>query len=356
MARPPWLRWRRVVAVAAVVVVVTTVLAAGPSARRVPLPDGGRRAPDRRRRAHGHRDDPAGVVGECPFPISGTVAEVNVNVGDSVSVGQPLASLDPASLLADLDTQRQSLTEAQLTLDNALSGASLRRAAWVAAAWVPPARRVGRTRRCVRSGPGRRRRLGWWRSTPRRRIPRSPTRSRRSSWPSTPSTSPSRTRQNALSSATNVCAPIGNNPSTPPTPQQVLGLPAVPLGGAGRPACRAGEAERPRRRGRTSSTRCCNSAPTRLLPRPRLPPATSAPPATTAPPVAAGERGSRSQPAGAGVHRSVREWRPVPYRLRRRRRRAGGAAAARHRRRPTWRQTSSRSTRPRRTSPWRSRR
>src|SRR5262249_56145702 len=56
------------------------------------------------------------------FPIGGTVAAVNVKVGDPVTVGQSLASLDPASLLSDLAGKQQALAQAQLTLDNALSG------------------------------------------------------------------------------------------------------------------------------------------------------------------------------------------------------------------------------------------
>src|SRR5262249_39782986 len=58
------------------------------------------------------------------FPIGGTVAAVNVKVGDPVTVGQSLASLDPASLLSDLAGKQQALAQAQLTLDNALSGQS----------------------------------------------------------------------------------------------------------------------------------------------------------------------------------------------------------------------------------------
>src|SRR5512132_1293742 len=56
------------------------------------------------------------------FPISGSVAAVNVKVGDTVTVGQSLASLDPTSLLEDLHSKQEQLAQAQLNLENALSG------------------------------------------------------------------------------------------------------------------------------------------------------------------------------------------------------------------------------------------
>ncbi len=56
------------------------------------------------------------------FPTSGTVASVDVAVGDQVTVGQTLASLDPADLDAALVEARAALAEAELSLEQALAG------------------------------------------------------------------------------------------------------------------------------------------------------------------------------------------------------------------------------------------
>jgi multidrug efflux pump subunit AcrA (membrane-fusion protein) len=59
------------------------------------------------------------------FPVSGTVAAVNVAVGDTVAAGQALASLDVSSLTATLHQQQAALDQAELTLQKALNGQSV---------------------------------------------------------------------------------------------------------------------------------------------------------------------------------------------------------------------------------------
>ena len=59
------------------------------------------------------------------FPAAGTVASVNVKVGDSVTVGQALASLDPQALTQTLHEKQATLAQAQLTLQKALNGESV---------------------------------------------------------------------------------------------------------------------------------------------------------------------------------------------------------------------------------------
>ena len=122
----PWWRSRRRVAVAGVVVVVASAALASRAF--------GSSGPAYQSAVVGRRSISAALTGTATiepvsqaavaFPISGTVAAVNVNVGDTVGVGQPLASLDPASLLDDLHSKQQALAQAQLALDNALSGQS----------------------------------------------------------------------------------------------------------------------------------------------------------------------------------------------------------------------------------------
>ncbi len=56
------------------------------------------------------------------FPVSGTVASVAVKVGDTVTVGTTLASLDPQTLTETLHEKQASLAQAQLNLQKALSG------------------------------------------------------------------------------------------------------------------------------------------------------------------------------------------------------------------------------------------
>lgn len=59
------------------------------------------------------------------FPASGTVATVNVKVGDSVTIGQALASLDPESLTESLHQKQAALAQAEVTLEQALNGESV---------------------------------------------------------------------------------------------------------------------------------------------------------------------------------------------------------------------------------------
>ncbi len=59
------------------------------------------------------------------FPAAGTVAAVDVKLGDSVTVGQPLASLDPQALQQSLHEKQATLAQAQLTLEKALAGESV---------------------------------------------------------------------------------------------------------------------------------------------------------------------------------------------------------------------------------------
>lgn len=59
------------------------------------------------------------------FPAAGTVASVDVKLGDSVTVGQALASLDPEQLTQALHEKQATLAQAQLTLQKALNGESV---------------------------------------------------------------------------------------------------------------------------------------------------------------------------------------------------------------------------------------
>lgn len=56
------------------------------------------------------------------FPVSGTVATVDVKLGDQVGTGITLATLDTASLQSAVLTKQATLARAQLTLDQALNG------------------------------------------------------------------------------------------------------------------------------------------------------------------------------------------------------------------------------------------
>jgi multidrug efflux pump subunit AcrA (membrane-fusion protein) len=56
------------------------------------------------------------------FPVSGTVTTVNIAVGDAVSIGQPLATLDTAALEATVIARQAALDQAKLVLDKALKG------------------------------------------------------------------------------------------------------------------------------------------------------------------------------------------------------------------------------------------
>jgi multidrug efflux pump subunit AcrA (membrane-fusion protein) len=58
------------------------------------------------------------------FPVGGTVATVDVAVGQSVGTGQQLATLDPQSLTAALNQKQAALASAELTLSKALAGSA----------------------------------------------------------------------------------------------------------------------------------------------------------------------------------------------------------------------------------------
>jgi multidrug efflux pump subunit AcrA (membrane-fusion protein) len=58
------------------------------------------------------------------FPVSGTIATVDVSVGQSVGTGQQLATLDPQSLTAALNQKQATLATAELTLSKALAGSA----------------------------------------------------------------------------------------------------------------------------------------------------------------------------------------------------------------------------------------
>ena len=59
------------------------------------------------------------------FPADGTVSSVDVAVGDAVSVGQQLASLDLDDLTQDLHSAEATLADAELALRKALDGESV---------------------------------------------------------------------------------------------------------------------------------------------------------------------------------------------------------------------------------------
>jgi multidrug efflux pump subunit AcrA (membrane-fusion protein) len=241
--RRPWWRSRRIVVAAVVVVVVVTTVFASQAF--------GSSGPAYQTAVVGRRSLAATLTGTATiqpvsqanvaFPISGTVAAVNVNVGDTVTVGQPLASLDPASLLADLASKQQALTQAQLTLDNALSGQS-------GSSGGGSGGTSGSGGTGLTGGTGSSSGTGGTGSSGSSGATNASLSSFRSG--STPSarfisvqstsTDPEiaaaqqaviaaqhavdvaiATADNALQTATTMCAPIGSDPSTPPTQQQV---------------------------------------------------------------------------------------------------------------------------------------
>ncbi|MFN8052679.1 MAG: biotin/lipoyl-binding protein [Acidimicrobiales bacterium] len=63
------------------------------------------------------------------FPVAGTVSGVDVALGDTVSVGQRLATLDTTSLQATLHTRQAALAAAKLTLTKALESSAAAEAA-----------------------------------------------------------------------------------------------------------------------------------------------------------------------------------------------------------------------------------
>lgn len=59
------------------------------------------------------------------FPVAGTVESVSVAVGDTVAVGDELATLDTTELERTLHQEQADLAEAQLNLERALNGESV---------------------------------------------------------------------------------------------------------------------------------------------------------------------------------------------------------------------------------------
>lgn len=59
------------------------------------------------------------------FPTSGTVDTVQVAVGDTVAVGQAMASLDTVALTRTLNQKKEALAQAELILSRALDGESV---------------------------------------------------------------------------------------------------------------------------------------------------------------------------------------------------------------------------------------
>jgi HlyD family secretion protein len=226
----PWWRTRRFAAAVAVVLVASVVLAArafgssGPAFETVAV---GRRSVDAA--LTGTATVEPVSQASVAFPISGTVASVNVNVGDTVAVGQPLASLDPASLVENVHTKQQALAQAQLTLDNALSGQSSGTGGSGAGSSGSGSGSSGVGRSSSSSSSASQRSFRTGSSATARFV-------------SLQSTSPDpeianaqqaviaaqhavdvaiATADNTLHTATTVCAAIGNDPNTPPTSQQI---------------------------------------------------------------------------------------------------------------------------------------
>ena len=119
-------RWRRRAALGAVVVLAvvgSAVVAARASGSE----------PGRYRTAAVSRRDVAALLdavatiepvsqAAVAFPVAGTVDSVRVEVGDSVTVGGTLATLDTASLEDTLHERQAALDRAELTLARALAG------------------------------------------------------------------------------------------------------------------------------------------------------------------------------------------------------------------------------------------
>ena len=91
------------------------------------------------------------------FPVSGTVASVDVAVGSTVVAGQVLASLDTESLTASLHQAEATLASAELTLEKGLERRVDARPAPAgsAAPRPPPPRRAPRRSAPRRPRPAR---------------------------------------------------------------------------------------------------------------------------------------------------------------------------------------------------------
>ena len=127
--RPRRMRWRRRGRALVIVVVAGAVVAGGVLvARRVTADDdttlrtstAATETVDER--YHGVATIEPVTRAQVAFPVSGTVDSVGVEVGDTVAVGETLATVDTTDLEQQLNQAMSTLTSAQLTLNVALSG------------------------------------------------------------------------------------------------------------------------------------------------------------------------------------------------------------------------------------------
>jgi RND family efflux transporter MFP subunit len=123
--QPPWWKRRRrvIIAVIAIAVVGSLVLAAqafgagGASYRTATV---GRHPVDAL--LNGVATIEPVSQAAVAFPASGTVSSVDVQVGDTVTAGQALASLDPVALTQSLHEEEAAVAQAKLNLAKALNG------------------------------------------------------------------------------------------------------------------------------------------------------------------------------------------------------------------------------------------
>ncbi|MCU1355291.1 MAG: HlyD family efflux transporter periplasmic adaptor subunit [Acidimicrobiales bacterium] len=117
-------RWRRLAAGGLAVVVVGSGVAV--ATRGSSAPAGYRTATAATREVDQVLDGVATIEpvsqASVAFPVAGTVSAVRVQVGDTVSTGQSLATLDTQSLKDALDTKQAALDQAELILEKALNG------------------------------------------------------------------------------------------------------------------------------------------------------------------------------------------------------------------------------------------
>ena len=126
-AAPWWRRPRTAIVLAVVVALVVTSLAAanafGSSGDRYRTATVATRSVDSV--WHGVATIEPVAQATVAFPVSGTVASVNVQVGQPVEASGTLASLDTQALTQALHTKQAALAQAQLTLSKALAGESV---------------------------------------------------------------------------------------------------------------------------------------------------------------------------------------------------------------------------------------
>jgi multidrug efflux pump subunit AcrA (membrane-fusion protein) len=118
-------RWRRRLIATSIVLaaVIATAAASFVSVdRRVPLRTATAGVHDVASTLHGVVSIEPVVQAAVAFPSDGTVSSVDVSVGDTVAVGQSLASLDQQDLTESLHVAEETLAQAELTLSRALDG------------------------------------------------------------------------------------------------------------------------------------------------------------------------------------------------------------------------------------------